>query len=168
MVDFDRLKENAVITTEKPVQQPDNKWKYPVFIVREILPKEKEAKVLNPEDNSFRLITKKDLESMYLVSASLAHKDRLLQEQQKNMGRSFDNNHVLDPELMTLALAICKEAEPFYPELSPFFEAMDEGLVQKAKAFLQTLLEKETRVDQRTFTYKTHKLPERLRGQSQR
>lgn len=168
MVDFDRLKENTVITTEKPVQQPDYQWKYPVFIVREILLKEREVKVLNPEDNSFRLITEKDLKSMCLVGSSLSHKDRLLRGQQRSMGRSFDNNATLDPELITLALAICKEAEPFYPELSLFFEAMNKGLVEKAKAFLQTLLEKETYVDQRTFTYKTHRVPERLREQSQK
>jgi|GEM_PF-6833456 len=66
-----------------------------------------------------------------------------------------------DKTVEKMALALCLEAEPYHPELSVFLKAMSPETVQKAKAFLQTIMEKEVWIDYRALRYKAKKMPER-------
>lgn len=64
-------------------------------------------------------------------------------------------------ETEQLALAICAAAAKYRGDISLFLDEMGKETVINMKAFLQTILEGETRIDWSAFLYKVRKMPER-------
>ena len=174
-LEFDRLKEGMVITTDKPIRQPDGRFKYPILIVEKIIQNEREITVRDTDTKERKLLSEEDFQKYYPAGVSLWHKDRIIREllQKSRKDQSFKLlveicQRTEDPEL----LAYISEKERFDANviggiINRLAEVLrkDSDLKKEAKVLLQENLEREVKPHHGMFIFKQQGVADRKGGE---
>lgn len=182
-LDLERLRVGQIITIARAEQQPDLSWKYPILQVKRIVGDIVE--VQDTDTQEFRMLEQEDLQTMFLVGASLCHRDKVI----RDLIRESQTNK--SDAAVDLVVAICKEAGKNNPQIGQavdcylteleykdlevedkrFKEALtllskalnNPETLKRTKATLQETVESTVRIDQGAFEFKQTYDPERGR-----